>query len=125
MYQELIEEAWRALALDWWPCASVTVGGMESQALESPDIRCAFCFAVCQSDKVRRCEDYKRSGRNLRVRTFDVPFHHGIQTYVELSKAFHEIGQQSMAWCQDLSAAYRQFAVADPNDCFSVLCCPY
>ena len=109
---------------DWWPKKSITVEGFTLQPLEDQDIRAAFCFAVCQSDKVRRCEDYKRSGHNQRVETFDCPPHHGIQTYVELAKAFASHGHPCEACAQDLSSAYRQFPVDNPTECYSVLCCP-
>ena len=65
-----------------------------------------------------------RSGHNATVRTFDTPYHHGVQTHVEISKAFYQIGQPCEVWCQDLSAACRQFAVDEPSDCFAILCCP-
>ena len=111
-------------APDWWPRSTIDIEGYETKALEHSDIRCAFSFAVCQADKVRRCEDYRRRGHNATVCTYDVPFHHGVQTYVEISKAFYELGEDSAVWCQDLSAAYRQFAVDQPSDCYSILCCP-
>lgn len=109
---------------DWWPKKSITLEGFPIQPLEDQDIRAAFCFAVCQSDKVRRCEDYKRSGHNQRVETFDCPPHHGIQTYVELAKAFASHGRPCEVWAQDLSSAYRQFPVDNPTECYSVLRCP-
>ena len=130
MYQELLQELQLGRmegpfqAPDWWPRSTIDIEGYETKALEHSDIRCAFSFAVCQADKVRRCEDYRRSGHNSTVCTYDVPFHHGVQTYVEISKAFYELGEDSAVWCQDLSAAYRQFAVEQPSDCYSILCCP-
>ena len=130
MYQELLKELQLGRmegpfeAPDWWPRSTIEIEGHETKALEHSDIRCAFSFAVCQADKIRRCEDYRRSGHNSTVCTYDVPFHHGVQTYVEIYKALYELGEDGAVWCQDLSAAYRQFAVEQPSDCYSILCCP-
>ena len=130
MYQELLQELQLGRmegpfeAPDWWPRSTIEIEGYATKALEHSDIRCAFSFAVCQADKIRRCEDYRRSGHNSTVCTYDVPFHHGVQTYVEIYKAFYELGEDGAVWCQDLSAAYRQFAVEQPSDCYSILCCP-
>ena len=130
MYQELLQELQLGRmegpfeAPDWWPRSTIEIEGYETKALEQSDIRCAFSFAVCQADKIRRCEDYRRSGHNATVCTYDVPFHHGAQTYVEIYKSFYELGEDGAVWCQDLSAAYRQFAVDQPSDCYSILCCP-
>ena len=130
MYQELLQELQLGRmegpfeAPDWWPRSTIEIEGYETKSLEHSDIRCAFSFAVCQADKIRRCEDYRRSGHNATVCTYDVPFHHGVQTYVEIYKAFYELGEDGAVWCQDLSAAYRQFAVEQPSDCYSILCCP-
>ena len=130
MYQELLQELQLGRmegpfeAPDWWPRSTIEIEGYATKALEHSDIRCAFSFAVCQADKIRRCEDYRRSGHNATVCTYDVPFHHGVQTYVEIYKAFYELGEDGAVWCQDLSAAYRQFAVEQPSDCYSILCCP-
>ena len=49
----------------------------------------AGSFAVCQTDevgdlKVRRAEDWRRSGHNATVRVHDVPTHHFIGNFVDL-----------------------------------------
>lgn len=45
----------------WWPRPAAKVPGMPLKTLTTEDIYVAFCFSVKQEDKVRRCEDYRRS----------------------------------------------------------------
>eukprot|EP00438_Fugacium_kawagutii_P034924 Skav206385 [mRNA] locus=scaffold834:525350:529905:- [translate_table: standard] len=66
----------------WWPVQSITTHGLERLQLDDDDICVAFAFAVEQDDKVRRCEDFRRSGHNSTVETYDSPWHNDISTYV-------------------------------------------
>ena len=87
----------------------------------------SLCFAVTQTDKIRRCEDYnyRRSHHNDTVECFDVPSHHNIPTHLEVAHQSHSQGNGICdTWCQDLAAAYRQFPVRNPAHGYTVLLTP-
>ena len=74
-------------APDWWPVPTTTIDDMPLRPLPSQEISTSFCFSVVQSDKIRRCEDFRRSGHNATVIAHDVPHHHDIRTFTELALA--------------------------------------
>ena len=103
-------------APEWWPIPSRGMDGRELQPLPTDKPVCfSFCFNVKQSDKIRRCEDFRRSGHNSTVQTSDSPHHHDLQTMAELAKSFPGASATPKTWAQDLNGAYRQFAVRNPN----------
>lgn len=111
-------------APEWWPIQTTSVDDAPLQELPFQNICISFCFSVSQSDKIRRCEDFRRSGHNSTVIAHDVPCHHDIQTFMDLALSQPAGDTPSRVWAQDLNGAYRQFAVRDPNDCFCVLMTP-
>ena len=111
-------------APDWWPVPTTTIDDMPLRPLPSQEISTSFCFSVVQSDKIRRCEDFRRSGHNATVIAHDVPHHHDIRTFTELALATPPGEEASLVWAQDLDGAYRQFPVRDPTDCYCVLMTP-
>ena len=112
-------------APDWWPVKTTSIGSKTLQPLPRQDICTSFCFSVQQTDKVRRCEDFRRSGHNSTVVASDVPHHHDIKTFVDLALTDFGTQECAMVWAQDLNGAYRQFPVRDPDDCYCVLMTPH
>ena len=115
-----------------WPKRCVPIASHRdfSECLPAEhDIRVATAVSVVQqgsdgSRKVRRCEDYRRSGHNSTVRVLDIPAHDDISKYVHILLRLHAAGHRSLVWCQDLWAAYRQFPVQVPNHAFALLLTP-
>ena len=108
-----------------WPVHSVGLPGEALQPLPDQEIYAAFCFSVCQSDKVRRCEDYRRSHHNETVQVWDVPHHDSIDAYAKL--ALWWLQQQHgevHVWAHDLDSAYRQLGVRRPQYAYVILCTP-
>ena len=111
-------------APSWWPFPSRSLPGRELLSLPCEEACFAFSFSVRQTDKVRRCEDFRRSGHNGTILAKDVPYHHDIASFVNLARAQATMTDLSSIWAQDLAGAYRQFPVREPNDCFCVLMTP-
>eukprot|EP00439_Symbiodinium_sp_Y106_P000024 s12665_g1.t1 len=83
----------------------------------------AGSFAVCQTDeagelKVRRAEDWRRSGHNATVRVQDVPTHHFIGSFVDLAR---RMAADLVVFGHDLLNAYRQWPVRVPAQCGTFL----
>eukprot|EP00434_Breviolum_minutum_P002108 symbB.v1.2.001863.t2/scaffold77.1/size347087/34 len=68
----------------WWPLPSVTPNDLPLLQCPDQNLCPSVCFAVCQSDKTRRCEDYRRSFHNDTVRCFDSPSHHGVEDHLKI-----------------------------------------
>lgn len=107
-----------------WGCTAVSIGGMPLQTIPDAEPVAAFCFSVVQSDKVRRCEDFRRSGLNSTVEVHDAPHRDDIPVFVELIRAFSALGLHPRTWAQDLAGAYRQLGVRDPSQAYCVLMLP-
>eukprot|EP00435_Cladocopium_sp_Y103_P069238 s392_g33.t1 len=112
-------------APETWGVQCVGVDGHQIEPLPTERAFAACCFAVVQSDKVRRCEDYRRSFHNATVYTQDTPHHHDLGTHVDLIHHYHQRGVcQPMIWGQDLDAAYRQVPVSPDDTAYTVLTTP-
>lgn len=111
-------------APSWWPGETIGLPEFPLMDLPEDDIRVAFCFSVVQQDKIRRCEDLRRSGHNSTIVAHDVPYHHTIGTFAALARGYAIGGQTSSIWTQDLQGAYRQFPVELPNQCFCAIVVP-
>eukprot|EP00435_Cladocopium_sp_Y103_P022676 s2362_g5.t1 len=59
------------LAPQWWPTEALSIDDRPLMQLDDRDICRSFCFSVKQADKVRRCEDFRRSGHNSTVIAHD------------------------------------------------------
>ena len=78
----------------------------------------AASFPIVQTDeagndKIRRGEDWRRSGHNSTIRAHDVPTHHFVDDYVDMIRRLVEIvGVPAVAairiFGHDLMNAYRQ-----------------
>ena len=109
----------------WWPVQAITPNQLPMIPCPDQELCPSVCFAVCQSDKVRRCEDYRRSFHNDTVCCFDTPCHHGVEDHLKIARDFHQLGHQRCeTWCQDLAAAYRQFPLRTPSHGFTILITP-
>ena len=115
-----------------WPrrCVPVSSHSGFDVCLDAEDnIHVATAFSVVQqgsdgSRKVRRCEDYRRSGHNSTIHVQDIPAHDDIHRYVQILLRLEAAGHETEVWCQDLWAAYRQFPVSRPNDAFALILTP-
>ena len=107
-----------------WPTYTVGVKGHPTLDLPTSEVMAAVCFSVVQSDKIRRCEDFRRSFHNSTLQAEDVPTHHNIDSYVHLCKHFGRNNVPSELWTHDLDAAYRQFPVQDRSVAYTVLFTP-
>ena len=73
----------------------------------------AGSFAMCQTDevgelKLRRAEDWRRSGHNATVRVCDVPTHHDfIGSFVDLARRMAADSTDLVVFGNDLLNAYR------------------
>ena len=90
-----------------------------------------FAFSVQQvgSDgrrKVRRAEDWRRSGGNKTVNVPDTPAYHSIKAFIAVIRALRQQGERGtiMTWGLDHEAAYRQLPVRRPEDTYVVLQTP-
>lgn len=108
-------------APSWWPCSTVSVENLPLHSLPDDNITAAFCFSVCQSDKIRRSEDFRRSFLNQTVRVVDAPHHDDVGTFVQLLREHHRRGLRPTIWAQDLDGAYRQFPIRDVSTAYCIL----
>ena len=109
----------------WWPRPSIGIEG--SPLLPTPEgiMTAAFSFSVCQHQKIRRCEDHRRSLHISTVQVSDVPPHEDITVYTNIAKTFMTEGLPTASWAQDLNSAYqRQFPVRSTEHTYTILCCP-
>ena len=79
---------------------------------------------MCQTDeagelKVRRAEDWRRSGHNATVRVQDVPTHHFIGSF--LARRMAAETPDLVVFGHDLLNAYRQWPVREPAQCGTFL----
>ncbi|CAE7672356.1 unnamed protein product, partial [Symbiodinium sp. CCMP2456] len=88
-----------------------------SQVASDEDAFAARAFAVVQQDKVRRADDWRRSGHNSTVFVKDTPPYAGTQTVLNLVQAAADIGDPTLA-ALDHDGAYRALPVRDPKECF-------
>ncbi len=109
----------------WWPIRSVSFENEELIPLPDEEIAISFCFSVTQSDKIRRCEDFRRSGHNATVQVHDTPPHDDVDKFINVAKAYAKTGTPSQIWSQDLSGAYRQFPVRNPSDNYCAIITEY
>ena len=90
------------------------------------DCFAALSFAICQVDehgelKLRRGEDWRRSGHNATMGASDVPTHHLLGDIVDLVLRAWAEGWDPVVFGHDLQNAYRQWAVRHPGHCGTFL----
>ena len=78
-------------APSWWTRPAVAPAGRQLQPLPTDDPFIANAFAILQTgadgqEKVRRGEDWRRSGHNATVQVNDAPVHHTIDDFVALAQ---------------------------------------
>ena len=91
---------------------------------DDPFIAVAFSIEQTGSDgntKIRRGEDWRRSGHNATCTMHDRPFHHTPDHFVSLGLAFLEeaLSEELAVWGHDHDDAYRQLPLDDPRQMFS------
>ena len=107
-----------------WVHRCVAPPGLVLKKCLDQSLTASVSFSVTQTDKVRRCEDFRRSHHNGLLLVRDTPHHHDISTHVTLSKAFFDELEDRTTWCQDLNSAYRQWPLKTP-DAFTLLICRF
>ena len=109
---------------DWGVTLPVTEGGKPDPSPTSK-AWAALCFAVVQSDKVRRCEDYRRSCHNSTVTADDCPHYSDIAAYVATIQRLQAMNiGRTLIWGQNLAGAYRQLPVRPGDDAYTILILP-
>ena len=111
-------------APDSWNTTTITVGDRPLLPPPAYAIRASVCFSVEQHDKIRRCEDFKRSWHNATMVAFDSPVHHGVDHYIQLCRWEASQGHKPRLWTHDLAAAYRQLPVRDIDKAWTILQTP-
>ena len=131
MLDELLEDRDKGrlegpfMAPSGWPISAVGPPGEALQPLPDDTIYAAFCFSVSQSDKIRRCEDYRRSFHNSTIQVWDVPHHDTIDAYSRLALWWLEHGAEEVQiWAHDLDSAHRQLGVRQPQYAYVILHSP-
>ena len=74
--------------------------------------------------KVHRCEDYRSSFHNSTISASDVPPHDDVSQYIAMVRFLAQAGFDPVIWAQDLQAAYRQYPVANPDECYVLVLTP-
>ena len=95
----------------------------------NPIIAMAFSIKQTGSDgkpKIRRGEDWRRSGHNRACQMNDQPYHHTPDHYISLAQhtARHS-NQQQLVWGHDHDGAYRQLPLEDPEIAYVLLQTPH
>ena len=95
---------------------------------KDPIIAMAFSIKQTGSDgnpKIRRGEDWRRSGHNRACQMNDQPYHHTPDHYISLAQhTANQFDQQQLVWGHDHDGAYRQLPLADPEIAYVLLQTP-
>ena len=111
-------------APDHWKHSFVGVPGHPMEPAPTDTVLAAVCFSVQQSDKIRRCEDFRRSFHNSTLEAHDVPTHHTVDSYIHMCRHFGLAAEPSSLWTHDLDSAYRQFPIKDRSVAYTILFTP-
>lgn len=110
---------------DHWKTPCHAPPGLSLKPCPDQNLASSLSFAVVQVDKIRRCEDFRRSHHNDLLQVWDTPHHHDIGSHISIAKAFNDLGHPCSTWCQDLNSAYRQFPLKCPSHAYTLLICPF
>ncbi|CAE7699540.1 unnamed protein product, partial [Symbiodinium sp. KB8] len=115
-------------AADWQVMADEIAADVKRGRMEGP-FEMPECWGIGADGqpKVRRAEDWRRSGANATVGVPDSPAYHDITAFVTLAKAIRaevSSGDALELWGLDHEAAYRQFPVEEPSDTWVILSTP-
>ena len=95
---------------DDWPVQTVSVNDLPLLPTPLGLVCPAWSFSVQQSDKIRRCEDYRRSWRNATVGARDSPYHHTIESYTALARKWLSAGCDAVGHARRVSADSRTWS---------------
>ncbi|OLP97327.1 hypothetical protein AK812_SmicGene20369 [Symbiodinium microadriaticum] len=122
-------------ASSWWPKPAVATSHPGADVLldlprDDPFIAMAFSIEQTGSDgktKIRRGEDWRRSGHNATCIMHDQPFHHTAAHFVFLGLTFLERSRATSlrVWGHDHDGAYRQLPLHDPRQAYVLLLTPF
>ena len=92
-----------------------------------PIVAVAFSIQQTGSDgkpKVRRGEDWRRSGHNQTCSMHDQPYHHTPDHYIQCARQYHDDSHPLHVWGHDHDGAYRQLPLAQPEVAYVLLITP-
>ena len=122
------------MAPTWWKIPAVALpqhahtNQLKPLPHPTPVIAVAFSIHQTGSDgqpKVRRGEDWRRSGHNRSCNMADQPHHHTPDHYVWLAQHTHICRSNRLhVWGHDHDGAYRQLPLQDPSLAYVLLLTP-
>ena len=131
MLTELLEDRSRGRlegpfrAPQHWETKTIGIPGEDLLEAPSGPVFAAFCFSVIQSDKIRRCEDHRRSHHNSTISVDDVPHHDSIDAYTRLALWWiSRCNSPIQVWAHDMDSAYRQLGVRNTDYSYVLLQTP-
>ena len=107
-----------------WPTQTIAPSGYDLALLHLPhtDPKVAMAFSIKQTgsdgkDKIRRGEDWRRSGHNSTCIMHDQPFHHTPDHFASLVMQTHQTHPTAdmHVWGHDHDGAYRQLPWTTPR----------
>ena len=113
----------------WWPRPAVATQYPGTDVLLDLPHDDPFSIEQTGSDgntKIRRGEDWRRSGHNATFIMHDQPYHHTPDHFVSLGLAFLERNRSTplRVWGHDHDGAYRQLPLHDPRQAYVLLLTP-
>ena len=103
---------------------------LTKQPLPHSDPIIAMAFSIHQTGsdgqpKIRRGEDWRRSGHNSACQMDDQPYHHTPDHYVSLAQHLFQHGPNTQTvWGHDHDGAYRQLPLREPEVAYVLLQTP-
>ena len=116
-----------------WPTPTITPPGYGLALLPLPHTnpKVAMAFSIKQTgsdgkDKIRRGEDWRRSGHNSTCIMHDQPFHHTPDHFASLVMQTHQTHPtaEMHIWGHDHDGAYRQLPLDNPETAYVLLHTP-
>ncbi|CAE7455981.1 unnamed protein product, partial [Symbiodinium pilosum] len=116
-----------------WPTTTIAPPGYDLTLLPLPrtEPKVAMAFSIKQTgsdgkDKIRRGEDWRRSGHNSTCIMHDQPFHHTPDHFASLVIQTHQTHPTAdmHVWGHDHDGAYRQLPLDNPENAYVLLHTP-
>ena len=116
-----------------WPTKTIAPAGYDLALLHLPhtDPKIAMAFSIKQTgshgkDKIRRGEDWRRSGHNSTCIMHDQPFHRTPDHFASLVMQTHQAHPTAdmHVWGHDHDGAYRQLPLDNPENAYVLLHTP-
>ena len=117
-----------------WTTKTIAPAGYDLALLHLPhhNPKIAMAFSIKQTgsdgkDKIRRGEDWRRSGHNSTCIMHDQPFHHTPDHFASLVMQTHQTHPTAdmHVWGHDHDGAYRQLPLDNPENAYVLLHTPH